>query len=640
MGTLSRKAVWTLAALVWVLPNTAAADQGHGRGKTDSELARVSSAGGPQRVIIKTKPGAQTLVGRKLKARGEQVDRLYKLIPALSARVSPARLAELASDPDVESISVDADVSAQDRRVKTTLPNVPGVQRLLGVSGWFTTSTTVVAVIDSGIAPSADFEGRIVGFYDFTSGVPVAAPLNDEYGHGTHVAGLIASNGHTSSGAFAGVAPGAKILGLKVLDRKGIGKTSNVLMALEFAVANKDRFGIKVVNLSLGHPVYEPAATDPLVLAVENAVRAGLVVVVSAGNNGTNPYTGATGYGGITSPGNAPSAITVGAANTNDTVLRSDDLVTSYSSRGPSWYDGIAKPDVVAPGHGLISTAPYISTLGTEFPALELRDGSSKFLKLNGASMAAAVVSGMVAVMLDANAYSAWARWNAIEGTKPPYVAPAPLTANAVKAMLQFSATPLHKADGTAYDYLTQGTGLVNGLGAATLAYFADPAQPAGAYWATGTIPAVTQFDGTSEAWSQSIIWGTRLLQGSSLVEMNQFGFDENIVWGSGEYDMLWGFNDDDENIVWGTNLGLGFDMTWSGDVQLSENIVWGTYSEWDENIVWGSSLLGYFDGFNIVWGSNWELGENIVWGTLDDENIVWGTSEKRVTVLGTGGVQ
>jgi serine protease AprX len=590
-------------------------------------------------VIIRTKPGAQAHVARKLHARGEQVDKHHKLVPALSARVGRQVLAELAADPNVESISSDADVTADSRRPKNGgLPVVPSVQKLLGVSGWFSTSTTGVAVIDSGIAPSPDFADRIVGFYDFTGGDgAIATAPTDEYGHGTHVAGLIASNGRTSNGAYVGVAPGVKLLGLKVLDKKGVGRTSHVLSALEFVVANKHRFNIKVVNLSLGHPVYEPAATDPLVIAVENVVRAGIVVVVSAGNNGTNPYTGVTGYGGITSPGNAPSAITVGSANTNDTIARTDDAVTGYSSRGPSWYDGIAKPDLVAPGHNLISTAPYVSTLGTEYPSLLLQNGSAKFLKLNGASMATAVVSGAVAQMIDAHAYGAWARWNATDGPKTPYVAPPALTTNALKAMLQFSATPLRKADGTAYDYLTQGTGLVNGVGAVTLAYFADTSQAAGAYWAASTVQPTTRFDHVEQAWSQALIWGTRLLEGSSLVEVHQFAFGENIVWGTGEYDLVWGTMDDSENIVWGSSLGAGLDLTWAGNVQLGENIVWGTFN-WEENIVWGTSLLGYFDGFNIVWGTfNWN--ENIVWGTLDDENIVWGTSEKKVTVLGSGGV-
>ena len=138
-----------------------------------------------------------------------------------------------------------------------------------------------VAVIDSGIEPGTDFDNRITAFYDFTHGdIRAVAPM-DPYGHGTHVAGLIASE-------YVGVAPNARLVGLRVLDEKGQGSTVNVVRAIEFAIANKDLLGIDVLNLSLGHPIYEPAATDPLVQAVEHATRKGIVVVVSAGNFGVN----------------------------------------------------------------------------------------------------------------------------------------------------------------------------------------------------------------------------------------------------------------------------------------------------------------------------------------------------------------
>jgi len=191
----------------------------------------------------------------------------------------------------------------------------------------------------------------------------------------------------------------------KVLDRNGQGLTSNVVKALEFIVAHKDELKVQVVNLSLGHPVLEPAATDPLVQAVEAAVHAGLVVVTAAGNYGTNPQTGQTGYAGITSPGNAPDAITAGAAVTQNTVTRDDDRVAAYSSRGPSWYDGYAKPDLVAPGQDLISDAALKSNLVKELgnDLVSAKKTGQLFLKLSGTSMATAVTTGSVALVLQAH---------------------------------------------------------------------------------------------------------------------------------------------------------------------------------------------------------------------------------------------
>src|SRR6185436_14398121 len=364
------------------------------------------------------------------------------------------------ADPRVESISFDADMhgdqSALDdpitvlaqRTSKTTSATTlnPGALRgMLGLtSSTYAGTGVTVALIDSGLEMSADFTGRIKAFYDFTQpGAPAVAPT-DGYGHGTHIAGLIGAQGKLSGGtAFMGVAPNVKFVVLKVLDSQGVGSTSNVISAIQFATANKAALGIDIINLSLGHAIYEPAASDPLVQAVQAASRAGLIVVVSAGNYGTNTATGRVGYAGITSPGNAPAAITVGAVSARDTVARGDDRMATYSSRGPTWYDGMAKPDVVATGSQLASNAARKGTLYANYPALVV---GSDYIKLSGTSMAAGVVSGVVALMLEAN---------------QSLMGPRRLTSNAVKAALEFSAIPVFDDAGAAYDNLTQGAGEV-----------------------------------------------------------------------------------------------------------------------------------------------------------------------------------
>ena len=189
-----------------------------------------------------------------------------------------------------------------------------------------------------------------------------------------------------------------------MLDANGAGRTSDVLSAIEYAVTNRDALGLRVLNLSLGHPIFEPADRDPLVQAVEAAVRSGLIVVVSAGNFGCLPQTTRCGYAGITSPGNAPSAITVGSLDTRNTTSRLDDEIPSYSSRGPSWYDGYAKPDIVAPGHRLVSTIGPASTLGRDRTRQQQSAGPwLSYSRLSGTSMATAVASGAVALVLDAS---------------------------------------------------------------------------------------------------------------------------------------------------------------------------------------------------------------------------------------------
>jgi serine protease AprX len=646
MGTLGRKAVWGAALALWVMIPAASASAESRSGKLDNVLREAGDTAQP--VIIQFRDNSQRdEVKHRIERRNGRIFSEHRLIPAIGAVLLAADIDELAAHPDILSVSVDADVTANtpadsNPSAYSATPALGNdysttntVRQALGLQDGFTGSGMTVAIIDSGIQNSGDFSGRIIGMYDFTPvhyGASVAP--SDEYGHGTHVAGLIGSNGTSSNGKFAGVAPGVKLLALRVLDKKGAGKTTSVIAALEFAVSNKTKFGIRVVNLSLGHPIYESAATDPLVRAVEAAVRAGLIVVTAAGNYGTNPTTGETGYAGITSPCNAPSAITVGASNTFGTHRRSDDRVASFSSRGPTWYDGIAKPDVVAPGTGMISNAADSSSLVTSYPSLLEQLGSSTYLRLDGSSMATAVVSGLTAVMLEANNYAAAQRWQESQaalpkGRRTEYTGTTPLSASAVKAMLHYSATRLRGQDGVLYDELTQGSGEVNGAGATTLAC-ADTTRASGTRWLTSGVSESTTFSGVEEGWSRSVIWGTRLISGSSIIELNQVAWSDNIVWGTGEVDnIVWGTMLDGDNIVWGTTL-------FEGNATFGDNIVWGTAMTWDDNIVWGTNLLGVVDGDNIVWGTRVDGADNIVWGTLSDDNIVWGTSERTLRVLGS----
>ena len=389
--------------------------------KLDARLSSSIRAGhsDTRRVIIRTTSNGIPRLTDALKGNRRFVRRLHATINALTAHVPVAELEGLSRLPFVESISEDAIVKAeQTSSGGSTLRGTLGLP--VQTPGGYGVR---VAIIDSGLEEGPEFADRIDGFYDFTNEGKSTVP-SDAYGHGTHVAGLIAGNGVLSDERYRGVAPKARLMVLKVLDENGQGYTSDVIDAIEFVTKHKSRLGIDVINLSLGHPILEPAATDPLVQAVEAAVRAGIVVVAAAGNVGVSPSTGKPGYAGILSPGNAPSAITVGSARTFDTNRRSDDRVANYSSRGPTWYDARAKPDLVAPGHGLVAAAAKSSTLYVNNPALRVDDA---YLRLNGTSMATAVVSGTVALILQANRA---------------------LTPNAVKAILQFTALPVRDDQG------------------------------------------------------------------------------------------------------------------------------------------------------------------------------------------------
>ena len=540
--------------------------------KLDARLAASVRAGasGTQRVIIRTASNGIPGLKIALERAGSPVLLAHPIINAVTARVPVAALEGLSHLPFVVSISTDAVVIAEQ--------SSSGDSTLRGTLGLPVQSPTGnrvgVAVIDSGLEAGAEFGDRIAGFYDFTQDGSAASP-SDDYGHGTHVAGLIAGSGDLSSGKrYRGVAPKARLVALKVLDQNGAGNTSDVISAIEFVTANRHQLGVDVINLSLGHPIYEPAATDPLVQAVEAAVRAGIVVVASGGNYGVSSVTGLPGYAGILSPGNAPSAITVGSVKTLETNTRADDRVAAYSSRGPTWYDGRAKPDLVAPGHGLVAAAAKSSTLYIDNPALRVGDS---YLRLSGTSMAAGVVSGTVALIIEAN-----------RGAFPN----APLSPNAVKAILQYTSLPVRDEQGVEYDYLTQGAGSVNTAGAIELAARIDTSMPPASWWLTSGVDAWTVIDGQIQPWAETVGWGDALSEGPALY-FNELAWTQNIVWGS--------------NIVWGNNIVWG------------SNIVWGNNIVWGSNIVWGNSLIGALDGTSASWEMAGDVPSLTVSGALDD---------------------
>ena len=261
-----------------------------------------------------------------------------------------------------------------------------------------------MAVIDSGINPNTyDFynaagkgSNRVVYHQDFTGASQYnfqGVRVYDTYGHGTHVAGIIGGSGNLSNGAITGVAPAVNLIDLRVLDQNGNGSDSQVIAAIQQAINLKSQYNIRIINLSLGRGVFMSYKQDPLCQAVESAWKAGIVVVVAAGNYGRINAVGYDGYGLITAPGNDPFVLTVGAMKSNGTLTRSDDTIASYSSKGPTMFDQVVKPDVVAPGNMVVSLYDPGSTLALEFPGNGVggrsQNGTSTdYFTLSGTSMA------------------------------------------------------------------------------------------------------------------------------------------------------------------------------------------------------------------------------------------------------------
>jgi len=280
-------------------------------------------------------------------AEGER--RTLSIIGGASASLRGAQILSLAQSPLVERIVSDerlratwtgADAAAAASEAGIVATNAPKAWSLFGVSG----KGIGVAVIDSGVADHPDLGSRVVARVDVTGG----QSTGDPGGHGPHVAGLIASDGTSSGGAWTGTAPQANIVSVRVIDSTGHATLSWVFSGMQWVLKNRNTYNIKVANMSFGATAMSSYQTDLLASAAEMLYFAGLTVVVAAGNAGPGPST-------ITTPGTDPFVISVGASDDGGSPIVATETITDWSSRGPTAFDGIAKPDLVAPGRRMIS---------------------------------------------------------------------------------------------------------------------------------------------------------------------------------------------------------------------------------------------------------------------------------------------
>ena len=562
--------------------------------KLDKALnRRAVEGGGTSRVIVVFKPGSAGT--EEIGKHGSKSRRRFWLVNAQTADVPNSVLKRLADDPAVESIHEDRPTRGELNRVAVSI-GARSVQNQMGIKG----AGVGVAVIDSGITSWHDdltYNGtssavrtkagqRVVAFADFVNG---RTSTYDDNGHGSHVAGTIAGNGYDTSGARAGIAPEAHLIGLKVLDENGRGVISDVIAALEWAIANKNAYNIRVANLSVGAAVTESYWTDPLTLAAKRAVDAGIVVVAAAGNLGKNKL-GQSQYGGITAPGNAPWVITVGAYSHEGTLRRNDDVMAAYSSRGPAAIDFEAKPDLVAPGTGVVSLSdPSSLFYSTKYANLlnGTRATSYKpYLSLSGTS------HGRTGGQRDDRADDAGESFADAEHG-------------------QGDSAVHGAADKDATTRSPQGAGFLNAEGAVQLARFFKTAKAGDRLQPPSGMEQADQLGQPPSGWRLYPPEGERVRARDGL---GCSPATATATTSSGARCR------DADNIVWGT-------------VSTRSTTSSGARSRTGDNIVWGTVL----DGDNIVWGTLAD-DDNIVWGTdcggADCDNIVWGTLSDAATTL------
>jgi len=287
------------------------------------------------RVILQTEDDAGTSLSAALRRRDVRAGREFRRLGARVVELPARLLEELSEQKGVRFISLDRETISFGHVSQTT--GADDVRDSGASAGNLDGTGLGIAVLDSGV------DTNHVAFRNRTGGQRVVVNrdftgenrTDDPYGHGTHVASIAAGNGRIAHAEYIGLAPNANLLNLRVLGAQGTGRVSSILAALDWVLQNRAAYNIRVVNLSLGTAAVESYRDDPVCQAVRRLVDAGIVVVAAAGNNGKDA-AGNKIYGAIHAPGDEPSAITVGATNTFGTDARSDDTVTTYSSRGPT----------------------------------------------------------------------------------------------------------------------------------------------------------------------------------------------------------------------------------------------------------------------------------------------------------------
>ncbi|MGH2794089.1 MAG: S8 family peptidase [Actinomycetota bacterium] len=356
---------------------------------------------------------------RAIRGAGGRVTSTLPFIGGVAAQVPEDRVVQLSRILDVS-----ADRALHVRSASfAAAPDTAFPYEVGAVDAWTRTGGqgVGVALVDTGVAPVPDLLDHLVAVADVT---PEKNPL-DRFGHGTFMAGLIAGDGTSSGGTYAGVAPDANLVSIKVAVSDGSTTLGTVLAGLQLVHNARHLFNIRVVLLAMSAPSTRAPDRDPLSKGLRRLWADGIFVVVPAGNDG--PAAGT-----IDSPGNDPVLMTAGAVDDLGTKNVSDDAVVEWTSRGPTPW-GAAKPDVAAPGAHIVSLRAPGSTIDVQNPTARI--GESYF-RGSGTSMSAAITAGVATLLIS---------------TEPD------LSPDELKARMIDDATPLADAPSAAV-----GAGVVN----------------------------------------------------------------------------------------------------------------------------------------------------------------------------------
>jgi serine protease AprX len=561
------------AAAVTTATSPRTAVKGHSRASLSDDLLAFEASRSAKAVDV-IAVGSESQL-RELAARhGVHIHRFLDNGAVFEA--TTAQIEALRDEPAVQHLSGDLPV-ADFMLISTKATAADQVRAgksggLLGLGGipGVTGQGVVVAVLDSGIASHKALTGKVLASVSMIAG----EPTTDEYGHGTHVAGIITGTGTYAAGVTTqyagGIAPGAQVVNVRVLGDDGVGNTSDVIAGIDWVISNKAKYNIKIMNLSLGHAVTEPVLFDPLCAAVERAYRAGIIVIAAAGNAG-KLADGTPVLGGIASPGNSPYAITVGATNTFGTASRDDDEVTTYSSRGPTKYDNNAKPDLAAPGNKIISLEAANSYIPTHYPTEHIAgSGNNAYLRMSGTSMSAPMITGAAALLLQA---------------QPS------LTSAQVKFLLQTGSTYMVDAG-------------VFGAGAGNAQFWTSRQVQANSNLVTNLLNLLLDRTGGMSFWDSGQLQD-RLYSGGGIRLLGILELP-GILLNPGQ-------------LAWG-NLNL---VGLANPISLlaPKRILYGDVSYWTANdhLTWGDDIYSP-EGQHLTWGDN---------DLTDDYHLTWGDAVK-----------